>query len=108
MKKKIIVVLCTGCLLISGVAVATNLDKIEVKFGLGKGIDKAVQNGYIAEPEMDYVKSNGQIIDANKEENLENIDVLTIALSPECCGGWENSINTLRLFNNILEIEMEI
>lgn len=77
MKKKIIVGLCTGCLLISGVAVATNLDKIEVRFGLGKGIDKAVQNGYIAEPEMDYVESNSQIIDDNKEENLENIDVST-------------------------------
>lgn len=52
----------------------------------------------------EVIQKVGELI----KQNLENIDVLTIALSPECCGGWENSINTLRLFNNILEIEMEI
>lgn len=31
-------------------------------------------------------------------ENMNQIQVLTIALSPECCGGWDNSIHALNVF----------
>ncbi|MEF9477351.1 hypothetical protein OWR28_06100 [Chryseobacterium sp. 1B4] len=41
-------------------------------------------------------------------ENINKIDVLTIALSPECCGGWENSFEVLKIINGIMNLDMEI
>ncbi|PWW17303.1 hypothetical protein DEU40_1253 [Chryseobacterium sp. AG844] len=41
-------------------------------------------------------------------ENMDKIDVLTIALSPECCGGWENAFKTLKVINNIMDLGLEI
>lgn len=38
------------------------------------------------------------------KENLENINVLTIALSPECCGGWGESFRITKIICEILEI----
>jgi hypothetical protein len=35
---------------------------------------------------------------------MPNIDVLTIALSPECCGSWEESLRIMQIFSEILEI----
>lgn len=35
---------------------------------------------------------------------MPNIDVLTIALSPECCGGWEESLRIMEIFSETLEI----
>lgn len=34
------------------------------------------------------------------------IDVMTVALSPECCGGWEQSESVLSLFLEEFQIEM--
>lgn len=34
-----------------------------------------------------------------------NVSVLTIALSPECCGGWENSINFIRKFGKYVGLK---
>lgn len=31
-------------------------------------------------------------------ENINQIQILTIALSPECCGGWGNAIHALDVF----------
>lgn len=38
----------------------------------------------------------------------EKITVMTIALSPECCGGWENSLALMDYFAKKLEIEFSI
>lgn len=38
-------------------------------------------------------------------ENLNQIQVLTIALSPECCGGWNNAIHVLDVFMEVLQEE---
>lgn len=38
------------------------------------------------------------------KKNFENIDVFTIALSPECCDGWENSLRITKIICDILEI----
>lgn len=35
---------------------------------------------------------------------MPNIDVLTIALSPECCGDWRESLRIMEIFSEILEI----
>ncbi|OHT43680.1 peptide arginase family protein [Flavobacterium tructae] len=38
------------------------------------------------------------------KKNFENITVLTIALSPECCGGWEESFRIMKIICDILEV----
>lgn len=57
MKKKLVAGLCTGLALMSGVAFATNFEKVVASFGLGNGIDTAVENGYISETNMEYVEN---------------------------------------------------
>lgn len=38
--------------------------------------------------------------------SLHNIDVVTIAISPEFCGGWGNAFNILQIINTELGIRM--
>jgi len=38
----------------------------------------------------------------------DNIEVFTIALSPECCGGWDNAVRVARLITDELGIEWEL
>ena len=45
----------------------------------------------------EYIKAFAR----NLYSALENIAVLTIAMSPECCGGWDKSVNILRIFSEI-------
>lgn len=75
MKKKLIAGLCTGIALTSSVVFAANFDKIVASFGLGKGIDTAVQNGYISETNMDYINSNTNITDDKNSVILNDINV---------------------------------
>lgn len=37
----------------------------------------------------------------------DKISVVTIALSPECCGGWENSLDLMDYFAKKLEIDFD-
>ncbi len=41
----------------------------------------------------------------NLYEALENIAVLTIAMSPECCGDWKKTLHVLRIFSEIFGLE---
>jgi hypothetical protein len=41
-------------------------------------------------------------------KNKDKFDIITIALSPECCGSWENSINMANKILNSLDIKIEI
>lgn len=75
MKRKLIAGLCGGFILISGVAFAANYDKIVETFFLGKGLDDAAQNGYIANPDMDYIESNTTATDQITGITLDNINV---------------------------------
>jgi hypothetical protein len=38
----------------------------------------------------------------------DNIAVFTIALSPECCGGWDNALRVARLITDELAIDWEL
>ena len=40
--------------------------------------------------------------------SLEHIAILTIALSPECCGSWQQSIWALNIFAEELHLELRI
>lgn len=75
MNKKLVAGICSGIILVSGVVFAVNYDKIISSFGLGNGVDKAVDEGYIAEPNMEYVESNTQASDELKGITLEDINV---------------------------------
>lgn len=50
----------------------------------------------------DYLEACARSLRAGLDNNL--IEVLTIALSPECCGGWENAEHTLAIFTKTLNI----
>jgi UPF0489 domain len=39
-------------------------------------------------------------------DHMHKIDVVTIALSPECCGGWNNSFRVLDIFREVLELDL--
>ena len=75
MNKKIVAGLCGGIILISGVAFAMNFVRIKASFGLGKSVDKAVEDGYIAEPEMDYVGVDTKTIDETNGILVEYLNV---------------------------------
>ena len=75
MKRKLIAGLCGGIILISGFTFAANYDKIIETFFLGKGIDEAAQNGYIANPNMNYISSNSTATDKISGITLDNISV---------------------------------
>ena len=49
----------------------------------------------------EYIKAFAQDL----YKALENIAVLTIAMSPECCGNWEKSIHILRIFSEVFHFE---
>ncbi len=55
-KNRIMAIACAFLLLISGIVVGANLEKITTYFrGLGKGVDTAIENGYISEPNVQFV-----------------------------------------------------
>ncbi|MBP3254956.1 MAG: hypothetical protein J6M60_00480 [Clostridia bacterium] len=73
MKKKLIAITCGVVLVISGGVFAYN--KIIPSFRFGKGLDRAIENGYIATPEMDYISSETTLIDTKTNITLDNINV---------------------------------
>lgn len=42
------------------------------------------------------------------KKNMGKIDVLTIALSPECCGGWDNALKAFEVLREALELDIEL
>lgn len=67
--KKSVVAACALLTLSTGVVFAKDIEKfIKNTFGLGSGIDTAVENGYIENPEMEYLPSE------EIEENISQID----------------------------------
>ena len=62
--KKISVVACICLVLSSGIVFAKDIEKFireRFNFGLGDGIDRAAESGYIAKPEMEKVESETKI-----------------------------------------------
>lgn len=83
-------------------------------------LDNNKKNGWIINIDIDFFFSNckgylqlysNEVVEKvaeNLMQNLHKIDVLTICLSPECCGGWENSIRVFNIFNRILNLDVDI
>jgi len=46
---------------------------------------------------------------ANKVKSIiQNLSVITFCLSPECCGGWENSLSVMKIFCDVLSIDFNL
>lgn len=77
--KKPVIAACALLTLSTGVVFAKDIEKfIKNTFGLGSGIDTAVENGYIENPKMDYLPSEELKENINKIEDdgtiLDNIN----------------------------------
>ena len=73
MKKKIIMAACACLVLVSGIVAAKTIKNSNSSDrGLGNGVDTAVDNGYIANPNADGTDSNA--IGTNKETTVDNIN----------------------------------
>ena len=69
MKQKALVATCTGVILISGVVFAANIDNIKAFFNsrnIGKGVDSAIEYGYIENTNMDYIYDNSSAHEKDK------------------------------------------
>lgn len=112
---KTVITSCVGIILISGVVVATNYNKIINYFGLGNGIGTAVESGYIEEPNMNYIASSSTLEDEEKATILSNIktnikidkflmDDLNLSVNFDF--EFDEAINETVNFNNIRNIEL--
>lgn len=103
MKKKIIATVCASFVLVSGIVVATNIEKIKNKDrGLGGGIDTAVENGYIAEPNVEFV--NVENIGANVK--LENFLMDDVNLSVNFMFDFDKNIKDTIDIEKVSNIEL--
>ncbi len=74
--KKIGLVACACLVLITGGVFATDIKEYIIdKFKLGKGIQTAIENGYIAETNDDYISCNTSVITPKSKQLLNNINM---------------------------------
>ena len=113
MKKRIIATTCVGMILMSGVVFAANIDNIKNYFrGLGNGIDSAIENGYVENPEMDYIESNttlsketGTVIeDVKVDAKIENFLMDDLNLSTQFSFEFDEKIHNYIDLNNINDV----
>lgn len=52
----------------------------------------------------DYIRAMAR----NLKKGMEYVAVLTIALSPECCGSWDNAIRIMNIVAEELELELRL
>ena len=115
MKKRIIATTCVGMILMSGVVFAANIDNIMNYFrGLGKGIDTAIENGYVEKPEMDYIESNttlsketGTIVeDVKVDAKIEDFLMDDLNLSTQFSFKFDEKVHNYIDLNNINTITL--
>lgn len=115
MKKRIIATTCVGMIVMSSVVFAANIDNIKNYLrGLGNGIDTAIENGYIENPEMDYIESNttlsqktGTIVeDINVDAKIEDFLMDDLNLSTQFCFNFDDKIHSYIDLNNIDNITL--
>ena len=84
-------------------------------------INREAASSWILNLDIDYffmdlgnntteVFTDGYIISVAEsiKRALDNIDVVTICLSPECCGGWQNSIRVADLISKVLDLNFNL
>lgn len=89
------IVACACLFLITGGVFAKDIQNyIKDKFKLGNGIQTAVENGYVAETDSDYIFCNTNIVSPQSEELLNGINIGV-------------KINTYLIDNSNLSIEIK-
>lgn len=112
--RKIIATACASLVLVSGIVLAANIENIKTHFrGLGKGVDTAVENGYIANPNAEKTDSN--TIAINKEIkvdnisakiNIENFLMDDVNLSTQILFNFDNKIKEVVDLEKVTSIEL--
>lgn len=114
MRKKIIATACASLVLVSGIVVATNIDKIKThNRGLGKGVDTAVENGYIANPNSEKTDSNTiainkeiKVDDISAKINIENFLMDDVNLSTQILLEFDNKLKEIVDLDKINSMEL--
>ncbi len=52
----------------------------------------------------EYFETLAQAIQSGLENNM--IEILTVSLSPECCGSWEKAENILQKFKTVIQLKL--
>ena len=103
MKKKIIATACASLVLVSGIVIATNIQKSkEETRGLGEGIDTAIENGYIAEPNVEFVN----VENVGADVNLENFLMDDVNLSVNFVFIFDENIKDTIDMEKVRDIEL--
>lgn len=107
---------CFAICLITGTVFAKDIQKYIInKFKLGKGIQTAVENGYIAETNNDYISCNTNVVSPQSKELLNNINlgikintylIDNSNLSIEIKYKYDNKLKELVNTNNLQSIEI--
>lgn len=113
-KRRIIATICASFILVSGIVVATNIkNNKKSDRGLGDGVDTAIENGYIATPDMNYIESNVVInsepinLDSAKVDlKIEDFFMDDVNLSVNATLKLDESISTSININEVYEIEL--
>lgn len=115
MKKRAIATVCTGIILVSGVVLGANIENIKKFFGggLDKGTQTATENGYIANPEMDYINSDtkadslGTVLDnVPTEVKIENFMMDDLNLNLEFDFKFDEQIKNIFDLDDLHNIEL--
>ena len=102
-RKKIIATICASFVLVSGIVVAMNIEKIKNKDrGLGGGIDTAVENGYIEKSNVQFVNESDVALNVTLEDFLMD----DINLSANFILKFDDSLNELIRMESVQEIEL--
>lgn len=102
MKKKLIATACASLVLVSGVALAANIVNNKQSRGLGKGIDTAIENGYIAEPNINFINSS----DIGIEVTLKNFLMDDMNLSTNLIFDFDDTLKETINIDKIYEVEL--
>lgn len=114
--KKIASVACICLVLTSGIVFAKDIQEYIInKFKLGNGVQTAIENGYIAETNNDYISCNTNVVSPQNEELSNDINlgikintylIDNSNLSIEIKYQYDNKLKELVNTNNLQSIEL--
>lgn len=112
--RKIITTACASLVLVSGIALAANIENIKTHFrGLGKGVDTAVENGYISTPNAEKTDLNTiainkeiKVDNINAKINIENFLMDDVNLSTQISFNFDNKIKEVLDLDKVTSVEL--
>ena len=116
MKKRIIATVCASFVLVSGIVVAMNIEDIKTNFrGLGEGVDTAIENGYIANPNAE--DKDSKVVGINQESKIkvnnmeahimiENFLMDDVNLSTQILFSFDDKLKEVVDLNSVSSVEL--